>query len=97
LEYCRQNATPHPGFVILDSALLSHREPEGETDDLRGTDLNARFFEFLAKLSDDRQVIIIENTDPPADVQALPQTTKFAKKPGARRLGFFPTASALDP
>jgi len=90
LQFCRENGTPHPGFVILDSPLLSYREPEGEADDLRGTDLNARFFEFLAKLSDDRQVIIIENTDPPADVQALPQTIKFAKKPGAGRVGFFP-------
>jgi predicted nucleic acid-binding Zn-ribbon protein len=96
LEFCRQNGTPHPGFAILDSPLLSYREPEGEADDLRGTDLNARFFEFLAKLPDDRQVIIIENTDPPADVQALPQTVKFAKKPGAGRVGFFPTDSAKD-
>jgi hypothetical protein len=95
LEFCRQNGTPHPGFAILDSPLLSYREPEGEADDLRGTDLNARFFEFLAKLHDDRQVIIIENTDPPPDVQALPQTMKFAKKPGAGRHGFFPTGSML--
>jgi hypothetical protein len=96
LEFCRQNGTPHPGFAILDSPLLSYREPEGEADDLRGTDLNARFFDFLANLPDDRQVIIIENTDPPADVQALPQTTKFAGKPGAGRGGFFPTGAAPD-
>jgi hypothetical protein len=94
LEFCRQNGTPHPGFAILDSPLLSYREPEGEADDLTGTDLNAQFFGFLAKLPDDRQVIIIENTDPPADVQTLPQTTKFAKKQGAGRGGFFPTEAA---
>ena len=60
LEYCRQYGTPHPGFVVLDSPLLSYKEPEGEADDLRGTDLNSHFFEFLAKLQGDRQVIIIE-------------------------------------
>ena len=63
---------------------------------MRGTDLNAQFFKFLAKLPDDRQVIIIENTDPPSDVQALPQTAKFAKKQGAGRGGFFPTGAAQD-
>lgn len=96
LEFCRQNETPHPGFVILDSPLLSYREPEGEADDLRGTDLNARFFDFLTRLPDDRQVIIIENTDPPADVQALPQTKKFSGKSGEGRGGFFPTPGAPD-
>jgi DNA repair ATPase RecN len=96
LEFCRRNETPHPGFVILDSPLLSYREPEGEADDLSGTDLNAQFFDFLAKLPSDRQVIIIENTDPPAHIQTLLQTTKFAKKPGTGRGGFFPVGDPQE-
>jgi hypothetical protein len=34
-------------------------------------------------------VIIVENTDPPADVQALPQAVKFTSNPGDGRAGLF--------
>jgi hypothetical protein len=47
LQYCRRQSTPHPGFVILDSPLLSYKEPDGEDDDLRHTDLKQRFYHFL--------------------------------------------------
>lgn len=89
LEFCRRHETLHPGFVILDSPLLSYREPEGESDDLRGTDLNTQFFAWIAALPADRQVIIIENTDPPVEIQNMPQVTSFKKK-GSGRRGFFP-------
>jgi hypothetical protein len=92
LQYCRQFETPHPGFVVLDSPLLSYREPEGDGDDLSGTDLNSHFFDFLAKLQDDRQVLVVENIDPPPDVQASPQTIKFTKIEGVGRYGFFPVS-----
>lgn len=93
LQYCRQFETPHPGFVVLDSPLLSYREPEGEGDDLSGTEVNSHFYEFLAKLQDDRQVLVIENTDPPADIQASTQAVKFTKIKGIGRYGFFPNDS----
>ena len=94
LQYCRQFGTPHPGFVVLDSPLLSYREPEGDGDDLSGTDLNACFFDFLAKLPDDCQVLVIENTDPPGSVQSSSQTIKYTKIEGAGRYGFFPVEAA---
>lgn len=90
LQYCRQFETPHPGFIALDSPLLSYREPEGDSDDLSGTDLNSHFFQFLAALPDDRQVLVVENTDPPADIQASAQTVKFTKIEGVGRYGYFP-------
>jgi predicted nucleic acid-binding Zn-ribbon protein len=90
LEFCRQNDTPHPGFVILDSPLLSYREPDNQTDDLRGTDLDTCFYQYLEKRSADRQVIIIENTDPPANIQASSHATKFTGSPTIGRFGFFP-------
>lgn len=90
LEYCRREGTPHPGFVILDSPLLSYREPEGETDDLRDTDVISHFYSFLAASKENRQVIIIENTDPPTQVQASPFTYKFTGEIGNGRCGLFP-------
>lgn len=93
MEYCRLNQTAHPGFVMLDSPLLSYREPEAgadAADDLRGTDLNASFFDYIGKLPDDRQVIIIENTDPPPEVRTSDRTALFTGLVGKGRFGLFP-------
>lgn len=90
LQYCQSNATPHPGFAILDSPLLAYRAPEGEEDDLTGTDLNDQFYSSLLGLKGDSQIIIVENTDPPAAVREHPQSTMFSKNPHSGRYGFFP-------
>lgn len=90
LEFCRQSSNPHPGFVVLDSPLLSYREPENADDDLSGTDLNNAFYSYLSRLPTDRQVIIVENTDPPANVQSSPQSVKFTGLKGTGRFGYFP-------
>ena len=75
---------------MLDSPLLSYREPEGEGDDLRGTDLNSSFYDFLAVLPQDRQVLVIENTDPPRDIQTSNQALKFTAIVSEGRYGYFP-------
>lgn len=90
LEYCRQNDTSHPGFVVLDSPLLSYREPESAEDDLRGTDLMTHFYAHLGSIPANRQVIVIENTDPPADVTSSPQSHQFSGNGAVGRFGFFP-------
>jgi hypothetical protein len=89
LEYTRVNELPHPGFVVLDSPLLAYREPEGEEDDLTGTDVQDRFYDYLEFL-DDRQVIILENNDPPEAIKNRSQTIFFSKNPHHGRYGFFP-------
>jgi hypothetical protein len=89
LEYTRANELPHPGFAVLDTPLLAYREPEGDEDDLSGTDVQDRFYEYLA-VRDDRQVIVFENNDPPASIQKRAQTTFFSKNPHRGRYGFFP-------
>ncbi|WP_109095922.1 AAA family ATPase [Azospirillum sp. TSH64] len=92
MEYCRSNDLPHPGFVVLDSPLLSYRKPEGPGDDLRGTDVNEHFYLHLSSLRDDRQVIVIENTDPPADFQRLESALRFTANHTFGRAGLFPMA-----
>lgn len=93
LQFCKTKDTPHPSFVILDTPLRAYREPEGNEDDLSGTDLNVRFYDYLAAMPDDRQVIIVENTDPPPDIVTRPQVTMFSKNPHSGRYGFFPVVS----
>jgi hypothetical protein len=90
LEYCRREDTPHPGFVMLDSPLLSYREPDSQEDDLSGTDLNTCFYTYLRDLKEDRQIIIVENTDPPTSLQSLSQVLKFTGLKNIGRYGLFP-------
>lgn len=94
LDYCRTNATPHPGFVILDSPLLAYREPDGADDDLTGTDLKEQFYTYLQSLTGDRQVIVVENTDPPPAIKVLDQVKMFSKNPNSGRYGLFPFAGS---
>jgi predicted nuclease with TOPRIM domain len=91
LEFCCREGTPHPGFVVLDSPLLSYREPDNEADDLSGTDLNTHFYTYLQAKMRSQQVIVIENTDPPSDVQASPQALKFTGLKDSGRYGLFPS------
>jgi hypothetical protein len=89
LEFTRINELSHPGFVVLDTPLLAYREPEGDDDDLSGTDVQDKFYEYLSTLKD-RQVIILENNDPPENIRKLSQTVFFSKNPYRGRYGFFP-------
>lgn len=89
LEFTLRNDLPHPGFVVIDTPLLAYREPDGEEDDLSGTDVQERFYEYLAA-QQSGQVIILENVDPPQSVKDLDQSIFFTKNPHSGRYGFFP-------
>ncbi len=88
LDHCKENETPHPGFIILDSPLLSYRAPESSEDDLRGTDLDERFYDYLAAMTDDRQVVIVENITPPETIRSRQNVQMFSGSPNTGRYGF---------
>lgn len=89
LEFTQQTNMPHAGFVVMDTPLLAYREPEGDEDDLSGTDVQDRFYEHLAT-EVQRQVIVLENVDPPASIRDREQTIFFSKNPHKDRYGLFP-------
>lgn len=94
MEFCKARDLSHPGFVMLDSPLLAYSEPEGEEDEqLAGSDLKERFYEYLAKNLKDAQVTIIENQHPPLEIRDQLKFTDFTKNPKEGRYGFFPIAS----
>lgn len=90
LAFCRSRKTPHTGFVVLDSPLLAYREPDGNEDDLTGTDLQEQFYSYLELLPEDRQVIVVENTNPPEKIMGREQSQMFGKNPHHGRYGLFP-------
>lgn len=90
LEFCLERGLPHPGFVILDSPLLAYWKPEGDDDDLRGTDIKERFYEYLIGFKDNAQIIIVENEHPQPLVAEAANVSVFTKNPNQGRYGFFP-------
>jgi len=89
LLYTEENELFHPGFVVLDTPLLAYREPENDEDDLRGTDVQSKFYEFLLNWTS-RQVIVLENVDPLGFVKNNDQTIFFSKNSSIGRYGLFP-------
>lgn len=102
LIFCRERGLPHPGFLILDTPLLTYRDPirskEGplaaDEQELRNTSLRDFFFEHLASLSSFAEFIIVENIDPPSGIEKLGNTQVFTAVPGAGRFGLFPRPDA---
>lgn len=96
-EFCRSERRAHPGFVVLDSPLLAYKEPEQKDgdEDLSGSDLQNRFYHYLAQWTE-LQAIIIENAEPPDDVKSRPSTVDFTKNPNQGRYGLFPQLPTSD-
>lgn len=76
LIFCKDRGLPHPGFLVLDTPLLTYRDPIGDdalTEDehaLVASSLKQHFFSHLASLKDVGQFIVVENVDPPAGLEA---------------------------
>lgn len=90
LDYCRSKGNPHVGFVTLDSPLLAYWKPEGDADNLMGTDVDERFYRWLIDLPSDRQTVIIENKSLPDWLPERANVIRFTKNPQIGRYGLFP-------
>lgn len=98
LVYCRAENLPHPGIIVLDSPLLTYRDPltskhgelTADEEGLKSTGLKEHFYRHVMELSHDAQFIIIENDVPPIDLGPRAAVTTFV---GASTLssrhGFF--------
>lgn len=101
LIFCRERGLPHPGFLVLDTPLLTYRDPitsragplASDEQELRNTSLRDFFFEHLASLSSSAQFLVVENIDPPAGIGKLGKSQVFTGDPDSGRLGLFPSAS----
>lgn len=67
LRYCIEHDRPHPGLVIIDSPLVVYREPDtsegGEEYQVKDT-----FYRGVASAFASNQIIVLENEEPPADL-----------------------------
>ncbi|MCC6334303.1 MAG: hypothetical protein IT380_09990 [Myxococcales bacterium] len=93
MRYCRKKNLPHPGFVVLDSPLLTFRRPDaaGHTDDdeLVSDDVKEAFYRTLVASPESEQIIILENEEPPTELRRSMMYEHFSKS-HAGRYGLFP-------
>ena len=93
--HCIDNGLPHPGFMVLDTPLLTYREPlkskHGDLSDdekaLKATSLAEKFYKHLASLEEKLQVIVIENSDPPVAIEDIAHIEVFTGLVGDGRYG----------
>ncbi|MFI6228517.1 AAA family ATPase [Micromonospora echinospora] len=99
-EYCQQRGLPHPGFTVLDSPLVTYRQPEAagtenkneNEEEYVSSDVAAAFYRYLDSEAA-AQTIVIENTTPPAQLSKAALVHRFTKQKGLGRYGFFPPIS----
>jgi hypothetical protein len=90
MMYCRQVDRPHPGFVVLDSPLVTYKRRDVEQGEAIPDDVKSAFFSMLSDISPDAQIIVLENEDPPAAVQQRINYQHFSRSHEMGRYGFFP-------
>jgi hypothetical protein len=98
LIFCRERNLPHPGFVVLDTPLLTYREPLGSrhgdlSDDeveIKRTRLATHFYNHLANLDGLGQITVIENADPPSEMTKDANIEIFTARRDSGRYGLFP-------
>lgn len=99
-QYCVARDLPHPGFVVLDSPLVTYRppthdEPVGEDEDLP-VDFTARFYASVEAVDPRIQVIVMENVAPPDNGATQISDIAFSKSAASQvRYGFFAVARPL--
>jgi hypothetical protein len=90
LSYCRRLDLPHPGIVVLDSPLVTYRDPHvskhgglsEDEEELKRSGVKDGFYEYLLQHAVRAQFIVIENDPPPFDVEDRANVIVFAGRGG---------------
>lgn len=92
-QYCFDRDASHPGFVVLDSPLVTYRPPDPAAAPLVDASLPsgivAAFYRDIQGRFDG-QVIVMENLDPTEPLGADAVDIEFTKQVGLGRYGFLP-------
>lgn len=93
MEYCVDSHKPHPGFVVLDSPLVTFRGTDNlDKGETISDDMKEHFYKELSKTSQNRQIIVIENDDPPTEIHENLHFIHFTKDENRGRYGFIPVS-----
>lgn len=93
-EYCYERDESYPGFVVLDSPIVTYRGPESGDDELSEadepmTETVADYFYRYLQDGFSGQAVVMENVDPPKELLDGAIGVKFTRSE-VGRYGFFP-------
>jgi hypothetical protein len=95
MEHALDSGTPHLGLVVVDSPVVTYRDPKhGSSDPEEALDesVKDRFYEWLAYRGGKGQVIVLENEEPESGLRSRLSHTEFVGSAGASgRKGFYPS------
>ncbi|WP_026993705.1 AAA family ATPase [Flectobacillus major] len=79
------------GVPIIDSPLVTYSKPDpDENDEGISPDIAMNFYRYCANISSCKQIIIIENSPPPSDIETKINHIIFTGIEGKGRFGFIP-------
>lgn len=95
MERAIQNKHPHLGVVVIDSPVVTYKDPkyaeDKDVDELLDESVKNRFYAWLASRPEYGQIIILENEEPsPETLSQLSFTEFFGANSSNGRAGFFP-------
>lgn len=92
MRYCKNHSRPFSYLCVLDSPLTTFKDRDHDalTNEISMETENS-FFEDLAKVKDQLQVIILDNKEPSEEIRGAINYIHFSGEKGIGRQGFFPT------
>jgi hypothetical protein len=95
MEHALDNKHPHIGVTIIDSPVVTYKDPKHaknvEREELLDESVKHRFYAWLASRQEMGQIIILENEEPNAEtLPVLRHTEFFGAGNTTGRSGFFP-------
>jgi len=96
MERALGNAYPHLGVTIIDSPVVTYKDPKhaknSDKDELLDESVKDRFYAWLASRKEPGQIIILENEEPNTETLPKLRFTEFAGAGNTTgRPGFFPS------
>lgn len=91
MQYAIENKHPHLGFIIIDSPLVTHKDPKIVKNDFDAIQQSVadNFYIWLSEYELKGQIIIIENDVPPEPVKSKMNFIEFTGRKNDQRFGFY--------
>lgn len=85
---------PHLGIIVVDSPVVTYRDPKHGKDDkeeLLPVGVKDKFYSWLSDRNGDGQIIVLENEEPDEEIKSKMNITEFfGPNADNMRIGFFP-------